>query len=214
MKGFAPEWCEMIMQFVEEGSIGIKVNNDIDHYFQTRNGLRQAIPYPLLFNTVLDMLAILIARAKLDDKVGGLIPHLVEGGVSILQYADDTSLFMGHDLDKDVNMKLILCIFEQTSDLKINFHKSEVFYFGKEKEMGEQCKKIFGCAAGSLPFRYLGIPIHYRRLLNKVWNPVETRFGKKLVCWQSKLLSYDDRLVLVNSVLTSLPIFMLSFGED
>ena len=34
------------------------------------------------------MLAIMIARAKEDGQVDGLIPHLVEGGVSILQYAD------------------------------------------------------------------------------------------------------------------------------
>jgi hypothetical protein len=47
----------------------------------------------------------------------------VEGGVSILQYADDMILFMEHDLEKAVNMKLILCIFEQLFGLKINFHK-------------------------------------------------------------------------------------------
>jgi ABC-type proline/glycine betaine transport system ATPase subunit len=57
------------------------------------------------------MLDILIARAKEDGQVDGLIPHLVEGGVSILQYADDTIIFMEHDLDKALNMKLILCIF-------------------------------------------------------------------------------------------------------
>ena len=28
----------------------------------------------------------------------GLVPHLVEGGLSILQYADDTILFMENDL--------------------------------------------------------------------------------------------------------------------
>jgi hypothetical protein len=38
---------------------------------------------PILFNIFVDMLAILIARAKRDGKVVGLIPHLVEGGVSI-----------------------------------------------------------------------------------------------------------------------------------
>jgi hypothetical protein len=44
------------------------------------------------------MMAILIARAKEDDQVSGLIRHLVDGGISILQYADDTILFMEHDL--------------------------------------------------------------------------------------------------------------------
>jgi ABC-type proline/glycine betaine transport system ATPase subunit len=47
--------------------------------------------------------------------VRGLIQHLVEGGVSILQYVDDTILFMEHDFEKAVNLKLILCIFEQSS---------------------------------------------------------------------------------------------------
>lgn len=79
------------------------------------------------------MLAILIARAKEDGQVSGLIPHLVDGGVSILQYADDTILFMEHNLEKALNMKLVLCIFEQLSGLKINFHKSEIFCFGKAK---------------------------------------------------------------------------------
>jgi hypothetical protein len=73
------------------------------------------------------MLAIIIARAKEDGQVSGLIPHLVEGGVSILQYADDTILFMEHNLEKALNMKLVLCIFEQLSGLKINFHKSNFF---------------------------------------------------------------------------------------
>jgi hypothetical protein len=99
------------------------------------------------------------------------------------------------------------------SGLKINFHKSELFCFGKAKEEHDQYKPIFGCDVGSLPFKYLGIPIHYRKLKNSDWYPVETRFESKLGCWRGKLLSYGDRLVLINSVLTSLPMFMLSFLE-
>ena len=40
---------------------------------------------------------------------------------------------------------------------------------------------------------------------------MEDRFDKKLGCWAGKMLSYGDRLVLINSVLTSLPKFLLSF---
>jgi hypothetical protein len=43
----------------------------------------------------------------------GFIPHLVDGGFSILQYADDTILFMEHDIKKAMNLKLILSAFEQ-----------------------------------------------------------------------------------------------------
>jgi hypothetical protein len=214
MKGFATGWCKLIESFMHGGSVGVKVNDDIGRYFQTKKGVRQGDPLsPMLFNIIADMLAILIERAKEDGQVGGLIPHLVEGGISILQYADDTILFLEHDLQKAVNMKLILCLFEELSGLKINFHKSELFCFGKAKEEEQQYKQIFGCDIGAFPFRYLGIPIHYRKLKNSDWYPVETRFEGKLGCWKGKLLSYGDRLVLINSVLTSLPMFMLSFLE-
>jgi hypothetical protein len=56
-------------------------------------------------------------RGKMDGQVSGLIPHLVDGDVYILQYADDTIIFLDHDLEKALNMKLILCIFSKSPDL-------------------------------------------------------------------------------------------------
>jgi hypothetical protein len=44
MKGFDHKWCECIKEFISRGSVGIKVNEDIGHYFQTRKGLRQGDP--------------------------------------------------------------------------------------------------------------------------------------------------------------------------
>jgi hypothetical protein len=67
--------------------------------------------------------------------------------------------------------------------------------------------------SGSLPFRYLGIPIHFRRLKNGEWKLIEDHFEIKLSSWLGKLLSYGDRLILINSILTSMPMFMLSFFE-
>ena len=78
----------------------------------------------ILFNIVVDMLAIFVERAKLDGQIAEVVPHLIDGGLSILQYADDTILFMDHDIAKVTNLKVLLCVFEQLSGLKINFHKS------------------------------------------------------------------------------------------
>jgi hypothetical protein len=67
-------------------------------------------------------------------------------------------------------------------------------------------------AAMNIPYT-VGIPIHFRKLKNSEWKPIEDRFERKLSSWIGKLLSYGDRLILINSVLTSLPMFMLSFFE-
>jgi hypothetical protein len=116
-------------------------------------------------------------------------------------------------LEQAKNLKLLLCAFEQLSGLKINFHKSEIFCFGAAKEMEDIYTELFGCNAGEYPFTYLGIPMHHRQLLNSQWSKVEERFQKKLSCWKAKYLSYGGRLVLLNSVLSSLPMFMMSFFE-
>ena len=121
---------------------------------------------PVLFNIVADILAILIKRAKDDGQIGGVIPHLVDDGLSILQYADNTILFLDHDIEQAKNMKLLLSVFEQMSGLKINFHKSEIFCYGKANEFEDEYIELFGCNAGQYPFRYLGIPMHHRQLLN------------------------------------------------
>lgn len=41
---------------------------------------------------------------------------------------------MDHDLDKARILKLLLCAFEQLSRLKINFHKSEIYFFGAAQQ--------------------------------------------------------------------------------
>ena len=118
---------------------------------------------------------------------------------------------MDQDLEKAHNMKLLLCAFEQLLGLKINFHKSEIFCFGAVQESLPQYRELFGCNQGVFSMRYLGIPIHYRRLSNADWKRVEERFEKRLSSWKGKHLSTGGRLTLINSVLSSLPMYMMSF---
>lgn len=110
------------------------------------------------------MLAILIERAKANGQIEGLVPQLVDGGLSILQYADNTILFMEHGLKKARNLKLILSAFEQLSRLKINFHKSDLYCFGDAQNEAHLYADLFRCGQGKFLINYLGIPIYYRRL--------------------------------------------------
>ena len=55
--------------------------------------------------------------------------------------------------------------------------------------------------------------MHYRKLSNKDWKAIDDRIEKRLSGWKGKFLSVGGRLVLINSVLSSLPMLMLSFFE-
>jgi len=214
MKGFSSKWIEWIKSFISGGSVAVNINDEVGPYFQTKKGVRQGDPLsPILFNIVADMLTLFINRAKAEDQLSGVVPHLIEGGLSILQYVDDTILFLDHNLEQAQNMKNILCAFEQLSGLKINFHKSEIFCFGQAKNCENQYMELFGCNPGTFPIKYLGIPIHYRRLSNNDWTKVLERIEKRLSSWKGKNLSTGGRLTLINSVLSSIPLYMMSFFE-
>lgn len=133
-----------------------------------------------------DMFAILIARAKEDGQAGGLNLNLVEGGASVLQYADDTNLV------KALSMQLILWFFEQLSSPKINFQESELFCFGKAKDAEIKYMQLFRCATDSLSFRYLGIPIHHGELGNKEWRSSKTGSEKTYLCVCYRSLKYPN----------------------
>jgi hypothetical protein len=99
--------------FHGRGHVGVKVNDTLRKNFQTKRGVRQGDPLsPLLFNIVVDMLTVLINKAKSDGQIMGVILELTDDGLSILQYADDTILFMDHNIDQAQNIKLLLSAFE------------------------------------------------------------------------------------------------------
>jgi hypothetical protein len=207
-------YCYQITSVCVTDTWGVRVNDDIGPFFSTHKGLCQGDPLsPILFNIVADMLALLFARAKEEHQFNGIVPHLIEGGLSILQYADDTVVFLDHNIEQARNVKLLLTVFEQMSGLKINFHKSELFCYGMAKDCEPQYSQLFGCSVGTMPFKYLGIPMTHRRLRNSEWRCVVDRFESRLSNWKAKFLSSMGRLVLINFVLSSLPIFMISFFE-
>ena len=100
MKVFSPKWISWVVSFILGGSAAINVNGEVGPYFQTIKGLRQGDPPPILFNMVADMLAKFyqLSKGRGSGRCGGA--HLRDGVLSISQYADDTILFMEHDLEK------------------------------------------------------------------------------------------------------------------
>ncbi|PNX90811.1 ribonuclease H [Trifolium pratense] len=67
------------------------------------------------------------------------------------------------------------------------------------------------CKVGKISFLYLGLPIggDSRRLA--FWEPVLARLKNRLSEWKSRFLSFGSRLILLKPVLTTLPVYALSF---
>jgi hypothetical protein len=93
--------------------------------------------------------------------IKGLVPDLIEGGLTHLQYADDTIFFLETEEEPMTNLKFIMYCFEEMSDLKINFHKSEVVVVGASREESARIANFMNCIEGELPMKYLGDTCHY-----------------------------------------------------
>jgi hypothetical protein len=96
--------------------------------------------------------------------ITGLCPHLVPGGVIILQYANDTLLFLENNERNAINLKWTLTCFEQVSEMKINYHKSELMAINMETLEIVPFLDIFQCVAGNFPVKYLRLPLHFNKL--------------------------------------------------
>jgi hypothetical protein len=159
-KGFADTWIQWINKAVRGGRVCIDINGERGEYFRSYKGLRQGDPLsPLLFNLVADALSTMLSRAGEAGIIQGVVPHLVDGGLSHLQYADDTVIFLQYSPENLRNIRLILSCYEAMSGMKINFEKSEIFTIGLTDE--EQClaANCLGCKIGAFPMKYLGMPV-------------------------------------------------------
>jgi hypothetical protein len=113
-----------MQQVVQTGRVCININGENGYYFKTYKGLRQGNPLsPLLFDFVGEGLAEMLNSARVAGHIKGLAGHLVEGGVSHLQYADDTIILMENDMDSFITIKFLLYCYEAMSGLKINYQK-------------------------------------------------------------------------------------------
>ena len=108
-------------------------------------------------------------------------------------------------------MREVLLLFEEVSGLKVNFHKSMLTGVNVSKSWLTEAALVMNCRKGSLPFTYLGLPIGGDSRKLSFWKPVLDRIVAHLSSWNNKFLSFGGRLVLLKSVLSSVPVYFLSF---
>ena len=129
----------------------------------------------------------------------GLADHLIDGGITILQYADDTILMLQDDVEGARNLKLLLYMFESMSGLKINFEKSEMMLIRRDEGKLQDYADLFNCQKGKWPIKYLGTPVSAGRIFVAEMAFLEDKVRKKMGGWlveQCLLVADSKKLML------------------
>ena len=104
---------------------------------------------------------------------------------------------------------LILSWLENVSGLKINLDKSKLVPVGVVPNV-EMLVDALGCKRGSLPMKYLGLPLGAKWKDRAVWNPIIEKMERRLVGWEKLYLSKGGRLTLIKSTLSNLLTYLLA----
>ncbi|MCI23932.1 RNA-directed DNA polymerase (Reverse transcriptase), partial [Trifolium medium] len=131
--------------------------------------------------------------------------------ISHLQYADDTLCIGEASVENIWTIKAILRAFELASGLRVNFWKSSLMGINVNGDFMDMAYTFLNCREGRVPFKYLGLPVGANPRKLSTWDPLLERLRNNLNFWGNKHISFGGRLVLINSVLNSIPIFYLSF---
>lgn len=208
---FPDRWCEWIHGVLASASSSVLVNGSPTFEFSCSKGIRQGDPIsPFLFIIVMEALSSIIRKAcRMGAFEGVRLPN--NGPVlSHLLYADD-AMVMGEWSQANFNsLRRILRVFRLCSGLRININKSTLYGIGKPY-MEVQAKALWlGCRFGEFPFKYLGILVGGNMSRINSWDPVIQVFKKRLSLWKARILSMGGRLVLIKSVLESIPTYYFS----
>lgn len=79
-------------------------------YFMSHKWVRQGDPVSPFLNLAVESLSKVILNAQKEKLITGIALDLIEGGVAVLQYEDNTVICFEHDPSIAVNLKLLLYI--------------------------------------------------------------------------------------------------------
>lgn len=179
-KNFHSKLIGWIKKINEGGKVCININGKQGPFFKTSRGLRQEDPLsPILFNLVGDALSNILEIASAAGVLEGLVPHLIEGDLTHLQYADDTILFTKATEQNIIVLKFLLFCFEEMSGMKINYQKSEVYVLGVDKEE-ESFANMLNCKVGQWPLIYLGLPMSKDKITKRDLVPIMQKVEKRM----------------------------------
>jgi len=207
---FPSRFIHWIMECVSSTSYSIALNGGIYGMFKGRKGLRQGDPLsPFLFTICIEYLSrsLRMNTCSLDFNFH---PRCGQLRLSHLVFADDLMLMARGDCPSVRIVMESLLHFGARSGLSVNLLKSCLFTAGIFGDELFRLRQLIGIPLGSMPFRYLGVPLAAQRLQVAHFAPFTDKLTMYINSWTASCLSFAGRAELIRSVLQGVDCFWLS----
>jgi hypothetical protein len=132
------------------GTSAVLLNGVPGKVFHCKRGVRQGDPLsPLLFVLTADFLQTILNEAKQQGLLSLPVDLPHDQDFPILQYADDTLIFMQGNARQLFFLKAILNSFLESTGLKVNYAKSLMVPVNVSDQSMTVLANTFGCSIGS-----------------------------------------------------------------
>jgi hypothetical protein len=207
--GFPSRWLQWTHEILNSGSSTILLNGVLGKFFQCRRGVRQGDPLSLLlFVLAAELLQVVLNKASNIGLLQRPLDLLHTSDFPVIQYADDTILVM-RALQREIFcLKALLHTYSESIGLKVNFSKSLLLPINISEDKANQLAGIFGCAVGSYPFTYLGLPMGTIKPKVEDHTPLANKIERRITV-MANWLSMAGRATLVDSAASSIPIYTM-----
>ncbi|WJX68825.1 hypothetical protein P8452_53158 [Trifolium repens] len=184
--GLPNQFIKWIMLGITSVSYKFNIHGRYTSFMRAKRGLRQGDPIsPLLFVIVMEYLhRILQQLTKIPD---------------INFHSKCENLYI-------INLRFVelvmakLHAFSTSTGLVVNPSKCKVYYGGVDDTTKRNIREATSFDDGSLPFRYLGVPLTSKKLSIHHYMPLIDRIVDRIHSWSAKLLSHAGRLQLIRRV--------------
>lgn len=199
--GFPPLFTEWIMVSIKSCMISIKINGSLEGFFKAESGLRQGDPLsPYLFVIAMEALTACLAKSSAS---ANFKHHWQTKTLSIthISFADDVMLFSYGD---EPSVQLLMegvNAFSAMSGLHPNKNKSSCFFANVAENIQHIIITSTGFQLGSLPVRYLGLPLISTKLTQRDCSVLIRNICDRIETWTSKLLNHSGRMQLLKIIL-------------
>lgn len=191
-------------------SFMVAYNGTVNGYFKGKRGLRQGDPLsPYLFVIAMNYLSLMLDK---EARTGNLAFHhnCHKTKLTHLSFADDLLIFIDGSIESVQRVLQILREFENRSGLAVSLQKSSFFASGLSDQEVSSIQASTGMQRGSLPMRYLGVPLTTKKLNLQNCEPLLQQIKQRFSSWSSKALSFAGRLLLIKTVITGVSTFWCS----
>lgn len=168
--GFDPQWINWISSFISTSVLTILLNGAPYEAFNATRGLRQGDPIsPSLFILAVEGLGRYVKAKVQEGQFKGLRMWGNDLPLTHQQFVDHIMMFFQNTLKEARSLLAILKDFMNASRIHINKYKSDIFFFNITAQSQAFLARVMGIRIGTLPSKYLGIPLTLNPLKVENW---------------------------------------------